>query len=62
MIRKADLDIFPNRLGDLFRRGRKSRLTEGKVHIIIINNTVLKSTFKPLVVLTRTANLINDCN
>lgn len=49
MIGKTDLDIFSNRLGeDLFMRGRKSRLAEGKVHIIIINNIVLKFAFNDL--------------
>lgn len=56
MIGKTDVDISPNRLGEvLFRRGRKSRLTEEKVQIIIVYKK--KSTYKPLVTHHTTANV-----
>lgn len=55
MMAKTDSDTFPNTLGeDLYRRGQKKA---EKMHIIIRNNVVLKSTFKPLVAHHATANV-----
>lgn len=42
---------------DLFRRGRKSRLAEGKVLLIMVNQIALKSICKPLVAHHTTANV-----